>query len=97
MFPGEKDPIGGNYSTGCESWKPLTISNLRPFHVGRLRVEAVVGSGQSFLLFLVCSLLYLHFFAYCIDLKRGLLPDKKATREDLLERVRANMRPPPRT
>ena len=29
--------------------------------------------------------------------KRGLLPDKKASREKLLERVRANMRPPART
>lgn len=29
--------------------------------------------------------------------RRGLMPDKKATREELLERVRANMRPPPRT
>ncbi|KAF6232020.1 hypothetical protein HO173_009857 [Letharia columbiana] len=28
---------------------------------------------------------------------RGLLPDKKATREDLLERVKANMRPQPRS
>ncbi|KAL2056720.1 hypothetical protein ABVK25_003114 [Lepraria finkii] len=28
--------------------------------------------------------------------KRGLMADQKATREELLERVRANMRPPPR-
>ena len=28
--------------------------------------------------------------------KRGLLPNKKASREELIERVRANLRPPPR-
>ena len=28
--------------------------------------------------------------------KRGLLPNRKATRDELLERVKANHRPPPR-
>ncbi|KKK13932.1 hypothetical protein AOCH_003502, partial [Aspergillus ochraceoroseus] len=27
---------------------------------------------------------------------RGLLPDEHATREELLERIKANLRPPPR-
>ena len=37
------------------------------------------------------------FLHHTDDSQRGLMPDKKATREELLERVRANMRPPPRT
>ena len=43
----------------------------------------------------VCTILTMDKLIVIV-LKRGLLPDKKATREDLLERVRANMRPPPR-
>ena len=30
------------------------------------------------------------------DFKRSLLPSGRATRDELLERVRANIRPPPR-
>lgn len=75
--------------------RPQLTLSARSFKVGRLGAQAMVGSGQNFLSNLV-SLCYLRCTkANCVVLKRGHLPDKKATREDLLERVRANMRPPP--
>ena len=97
MFPGEKEPVGGEDARQVihESQSIDTIA--RSIKVGRLGAQAVVGSGQGFLSDLV-SFRYLCSQKLTFPLsKRGLLPDKKATREDLLERVRANMRPSPRT
>lgn len=53
----------------------------------------MVGSGQRFLSHLAFSAMITAQKLSVFVLKRGLLPDKKASREDLLERVRANLKP----
>lgn len=49
MFPAEKDPVGGEDARQIIHESPLIDTITRSIELGRLRAQAVVGSGQNFL------------------------------------------------
>ena len=101
MFPAEKDPTGGT----C-----FQLSLLRQlFMVDVLTIPIYIDpsmwadSELRRWLHMVRDFLlsWVPVFQYSVTdvllcMKRNLLPSGKATREELIERVRANLRSPPR-
>ena len=49
MFPGEKDPVGGEDGGQVVLESQSTDAIARSIKVGRFGAQAVVGSGQGFL------------------------------------------------
>lgn len=100
MFPAE-DPKGGESSILCclnshMLWI-LTNYGQDPSMWADSELKAWLDRVWAF--FRITSVLFLWLLCENWRLfvpKRGLLPDGKASREDLLERVRANMRLPSR-